>query len=236
MVTRGDISLDVEDFRGPLDWPSVEDLTMDMLQSSVHLPLVPQTVLWPDGNPYPVENAELERRGPEVVRVLNIVVPESRILASRERCPFLVHMEVAATNLEASDARLYAAGVQNLGTTVEEALGMGAAAGAASAASRRHSVAPPSYEIPETLLRNQGRLAVAEGQDAEVSHSSPGRLPPRGGWQADEVFAGDGYVYNNVYDTLLQQEYEELHMQMHSEQPPQGLQDRVAYVTTDSER
>lgn len=41
MVTRGDVSLDVEDNRGPLDWPHVSDVTTDMLRYSVHLPLEP---------------------------------------------------------------------------------------------------------------------------------------------------------------------------------------------------
>jgi hypothetical protein len=228
MVTRGDISLDVEDFRGPFDWPNVEDLTMDMLQSSVHFPLVPQTVIWPDGIHRPLGASGQEQNGVEVVRVLNIVVSESRILASRERCPFLVHMEVADTNLEASDARLYASGVQNLGATVEEALSMNTAAGSAAAASRRHYPVPPSYEIPETLLRNQRTLAVATNNNVEASHSPPGSLPPRGGWQADEVFTGGGYV-SNPYETVLQHQYEALHLQMHPH-PQHGVHNQVAYV------
>ena len=44
------------------------------------------------------------------MRVLNIVASESRILASRERCPFLVQVELAETGLEGSDARLDAGG------------------------------------------------------------------------------------------------------------------------------
>jgi hypothetical protein len=42
MVTRGDVSLDVEDNRGPDDWPHISDLSKDMLQYSVHLPLHPK--------------------------------------------------------------------------------------------------------------------------------------------------------------------------------------------------
>ena len=56
--------------------------------------------------------------GGGVVQVLNIVVPEARLLSSRERCPFLVRLEVADTGLEGSDARLYAAGAPRLGVTV----------------------------------------------------------------------------------------------------------------------
>lgn len=226
MVSRGDISLDVEDFRGPFDWPNVEDLTLDMIHSSVHFPLAPQTGAWPDGQLRASPASSSVRPGVEVVRVLNIVVPEARTLASRERCPFLVHMEVADTNLEASDARLYASGVQNLGSTVEEALGMSAAAGSA-AASRRHSSMPPSYEIPAELLHNLPSRSV---KSSETDH--PERLPPRGGWQADEMFAGEGYMDQNPYDTVRQHEYEELHLHMHS-QPLQGYPNLPAFVNSE---
>jgi len=36
MVTRGDVSLDVEDNRGPYDWPQLTEITADLLQFSVH--------------------------------------------------------------------------------------------------------------------------------------------------------------------------------------------------------
>jgi hypothetical protein len=42
MVTRGDVSLDVEDHRGPDDWPQITDITTEMLRYSVHLPLDPK--------------------------------------------------------------------------------------------------------------------------------------------------------------------------------------------------
>ena len=42
MVTRGDVSLDVEDNRGPNDWPQISDISQDMLRYSVHLPLEPK--------------------------------------------------------------------------------------------------------------------------------------------------------------------------------------------------
>lgn len=41
MVTRGEVSLDVEDNLGPYDWPQVKELTSDMLKYSVHFPLIP---------------------------------------------------------------------------------------------------------------------------------------------------------------------------------------------------
>jgi hypothetical protein len=45
MVTRGDVSLDVEDHRGPDDWPVITDVTADMLRYSVHLPVDPKVIL-----------------------------------------------------------------------------------------------------------------------------------------------------------------------------------------------
>lgn len=45
MVTQGDVSLDVEDNRGPDDWPQIYDISKEMLQHSVHLPLDPRVCL-----------------------------------------------------------------------------------------------------------------------------------------------------------------------------------------------
>ena len=42
MVTRGDVSLDVEDHRGPDDWPMTTDITSDMLMYFLHLPVDPK--------------------------------------------------------------------------------------------------------------------------------------------------------------------------------------------------
>jgi hypothetical protein len=42
MVTRGDVSLDVEDNRGPNDWPQLSDVSADVLKYSVHFPLEPK--------------------------------------------------------------------------------------------------------------------------------------------------------------------------------------------------
>ena len=36
MVTRGDVSLDVEDNRSPMDWPQISDVSIDMLKFSIH--------------------------------------------------------------------------------------------------------------------------------------------------------------------------------------------------------
>ena len=64
------------------------------------------------------------------MRVLNIVSCESRILASRERCPFLVQLEVAETGLEGSDARLYAGGGVDSGKSAMGNGGVGDSGGA----------------------------------------------------------------------------------------------------------
>lgn len=42
MLTRGDVSLDVEDNRGPNDWPQISDMTADVIKYSVHFPLIPK--------------------------------------------------------------------------------------------------------------------------------------------------------------------------------------------------
>lgn len=44
MITRGDVSLDVEDNRGPDDWPLLSDIATDFLRYSVHLPLDPKVI------------------------------------------------------------------------------------------------------------------------------------------------------------------------------------------------
>ena len=64
MVTGGDVSMDVEDQLGPYDWPTIGDVTADMLMHSVHLPLEPKVrlvvfnryffvfILFSDSNPH----------------------------------------------------------------------------------------------------------------------------------------------------------------------------------------
>jgi phosphatidylinositol 4-kinase len=202
MVTRADVSLDVEDYRSPYDWPLLEDMSVDMLQYSVYFPLVPQSGAWPDGTEKSIHTAgksENSARTLKAVRCLNIVVPETRILASRERCPYLVQMEVADTNLESGDARIYASGAVGLGSTMEEALGMTAAAASAAATRRQNFVIPP-----------------------ELLH--------RGGWQQhgapSYIDRGDGvgmyadHFETDPYDSFRQHDYEQLHQLMHSQPTP----------------
>jgi hypothetical protein len=45
MITRGDVSLDVEDKLGPDDWPLLSDIATDFLRHSVHLPLDPKVII-----------------------------------------------------------------------------------------------------------------------------------------------------------------------------------------------
>jgi hypothetical protein len=42
MITRGDVSLDVEDNRGANDWPQISDMNADVIKYSVHFPLIPK--------------------------------------------------------------------------------------------------------------------------------------------------------------------------------------------------
>jgi phosphatidylinositol 4-kinase len=204
MATRGDVSIDVEDNRGVSDWPQINDMATEMVKFSVHFPLVPQKGDWPSGGNVPLPNGEGQTPATiQVARALNIVVPECRILASRERCPFLIHLELADTGLEGSDARLYASGVNGLGSTVEEALNMGN--GKPVSGSLNREKVPSSYEIPPELL-DRPQLRVRDNDDLNV------RSFPRG---------GSGIFYDS-YEDVRQHEYEQLHEQMQAS--PQPLQ------------
>lgn len=200
MVTRGEISLDVDDHRGPHDWPTIRDLQTDVLKYSLHFPLVPQTGSWPTGRELILRTAPADPDvTPRVVRVLNIVSSESRLLSSRERCPYLVHLEVADTNMEGSDARLYATGARDVGSTVEEALSLLARDGGNG----------QNYQIPHELLQSKSTTFRNQGAAAPSMHT-------RGGWQAEQSFPESAYynMYNTPYDDVRQQELEQLHNQM----------------------
>jgi hypothetical protein len=224
MVSKGDISLDVEDNRGAQDWPQITDVAVEHLKYSVHLPLVPQTGKWPSG----LEDISTGPPTPEVVRVLNIYVPESRLLSSRERCPFLVHLEVADTGLEGHDARLYASGVSGLGSTVEEVLSMNAHVASTTPDSRRKQesldLQHMAYSIPPELLEEYRTLSRPDLASSVAMETDVGRREefPRGGYQADSQYYHDqddtGYVHMNPYDALRQQQFEQLHLHMQSQQ------------------
>lgn len=197
----------------------VQDLTLDLTSLQQHL-------RWPGG-----DDSATEVTDGGVVRVLNVVVDECRILSSRERCPFLIHVEVADTGLRGNDGRLYASGAHGLGATVEEALAMSAGAACANPAGRRHSYekryAP--YHIPpellETPLAPREKVVVAdttsqavEGEDSDPA--SDNHSLPRGGWQSDEAMyypASSDDMYHNPYDVMRQNELEQLHQQMYAE-------------------
>lgn len=231
MVTRGDVSLDVEDNRGPYDWPQLSELSADVLQYSVHLPLEPkQNSRWPGGSPSQSETVA----DAGVVRVLNIVVDEARILSSRERCPFLVHVEVAETGLRGSDSRLYATGAPGLGATVGEALAM-----TASQIGDRESNGR-TYEIPNELLdsTNLPRSEIAHAKDsADVRLADGNTGEPnatgteyiRGGYQQGDENAyyahnPDDVWNSNAWEDVRQGEYEQLHQQMYVQREAQQQQ------------
>ena len=132
MYTKGRRSLDEEDGLGPDDFPQVSDILPTMITHSVHLPLVPKIPSWQgrvDESINIVTDAikdkkSFARKEDSVVRVLNIVTSECRLLASRDRCPFLVLLEVADTYKDRNDANLYSHGGSK-GLTLSESLGMG---------------------------------------------------------------------------------------------------------------
>ena len=145
------------------------------------------------------------------MQVLNIVVPEARILASRERCPYLVRMEVVETGLEGSDARLYAAGAPKLGVTVEEALKSRASSDAVDEGGECNIPLELLPEKSTEFAANSGRGRT----DADTF--------PRGG-STDET----DFMHGNPYEAFREGEYEQLHHHMHSTQvAPIPQQDQV---------
>lgn len=243
MASKGDISLDVEDFQDVHGWPHLTDLTTEDIQYSVHLPLTPQSGIWPSGD----EAFPSKRKGSTtsngVMRVLNIVVPESRLLASRERCPFLIHVEVVDSGIEGHDARLYAAGRSALGSTVEEAIGINRMPSNGEMSTRHvNTNSQMGYKIPPELLEDQSYLSQrnsyldeqADNQNV-VMETNVGSTKtfPRGGWQHDDYFPdhmAGGYFEASVFEEMRQQQYEQLHHQMQQQpahQPPHSYRPRL---------
>ena len=167
-----------------------------------------QNNCWPSGAVTPDTNNE------GAVRLLNIVVEESRVLASRERCPYLVRVEVADTNLRGSDSRLYASGAPNMGATMEEAMAMNAKDNDSG-----------DYQIPSELFAPGSDDPEETPQTITINNKDlieekPKQMP-RGGWQEhDEYYyshqPNDVYA-TNPYDAVRETEYEELHQQMYNE-------------------
>ena len=161
---------------------------------------------WPSGT---LDDSEGEPQG-GVMQILNIVVPESVILASRERCPYLVRLEVVETGLDGSDARLYAAGAPRIGLTVEEALNIASTTGGAENI-RREGHQP--CEIPPELV-DDGLDYPTESFNKTLP-SGP-RVPPRGGWQIEAGSAD--FIDAENYETVREHEYEQLHQHMQNVQ------------------
>lgn len=172
------------------------------------------------------------------MRVLNIVEDECRILSSRERCPYLVRLEVAETGLNGNDSRLYASGAPGLGATVGEALSMSAFPGGMPGRSGK-----PTFQIPSELLSSPAVVSQQKSiqdtttfdskaaTDGKSSQSRGGSL--RGGSQNDESVYYSHQpedVYNTgTYDQVRQNEYERLHQRMYTDfemaqHPPRELE------------
>jgi hypothetical protein len=121
-----------------------------------------------------------------------------------------VHLELADSGLEGSDARLYASGVSGLGSTVEEALNMGSGRGLTTKDGPREQLQSgnefSSYEIPPELLDSSRSLIHTVGEHERSLQSFP-----RGGSD----------IFYDPYDAVRQQEYEQLHQQMQAPELPQ---------------
>lgn len=175
--------------------------------------------------------------------MLNIIVPESRLLASRERCPYLIHVEVADTALDGSDARLYASGANGLGTTIEEALGMGPTSIERKQGKYSSEVQCPAYEIPPELLSEPSIASSSSSSEQSLDDGSSTNsmslqtgapqdeydsgisIPvARGGWQGDDggAFYPEPTTFeqpSTPYEDLVrQEEYEQLHQQIQVQQ------------------
>lgn len=176
---------------------------------------------WPGGAP----SSCIHNEG--AVRILNIVVEESRVLASRERCPYLVRVEVADTNVRGNDSRLYASGAPGLGATMEEALAMNAKA-TSNAVTTKHNMQEDkygNYHIPSELFaptsRNSKKPQSVTIEKKDLLVDAKPKQMPRGGWQADEtVFysrSPEDVYATNPYDAVRENEFEQLHHQLYTE-------------------
>jgi len=171
--------------------------------------------LWPGGAQTTGSNNE------GAVRILNIVVEESRVLASRERCPYLVRVEVVDTNLRGKDSRLYASGAPGIGATMEEALAMSSKVSTV-AKTKTQKDDYGDYHIPSELLAptsHKPQSVTIKANDIAVD-VEPKSLP-RGGWQENEsafyAHSPDDVYTTNPYDAVRENEFEQLHHQMYNE-------------------
>ena len=234
MYTKGRRALDEEDGLGPDDFPQVSDMHPTMIAHSVHLPLVPKIVCWQDGQCHPekfdVDISSLQESNPNetrtVVRVLNIVTSECRLLASRDRCPFLVLLEVADTNMEGDDARLYGNG-ESKGLTLSESIGLGL--GHDTFQRSHFGIKFSPFTVPRDLLSHNFEKIFSMSQTFEstnnnipvlneiVSPAHDNIFVMRGGWQ-DDGFYFQGNGYNPEYDFIYQNQYSVHHQQQQQQQ------------------
>ena len=237
MYTKGRRSLDENDGLGPDSFPQLSDISPDMVKHSVHLPLDPKVPCW-QGSSY--NNLDIFSKGVNespnkikqgLVRVLNIVTSECALLASRDRCPFLVILEVTDAGIEGNDARLYKDPTAQ-GLTLTESVAL-----CLNQKSFQRSVNSENFRpffLPVELLSSRVRQLLLKSSDVLstiydnvefskdiVSHDSISFL--RGGWQGDGFYyAGDGY--NPEYDLLYRNKQHDMHQKHQQLQPPSQLQ------------
>lgn len=239
MLSKGDISLDVEDQQNPCGWPQLQDLLLQYptrssvnlnaaAEYSIHLPLVPQAQHWPNG----VDDVKTsDAPDEEAFRVLNIVVSESRLLSSRERCPYLVHVEVLETGLEADDVRLYSARSDAV-ASYEEAEGKAPNTKSTDATAYTKAIRGEGRQPGETSYASTPELFEESLMMQRVRHdmdkSHPRSLPrgtfPRGGSRQESIETYmdpfGGHYPDTSWSNLRQQELEALHQMMQDQPPP----------------
>lgn len=227
MVTRGTMSLEVEDNLRSDDWPRIDDMSLDVIDHSIHLPLIPQTKVWPNGQDDMDLNGDASTH--QVVRVLNIVASESRLLSSRERCPFVVHVEVADSGLEGTDARLYTVGATGLGATMEEALASTEARLADEDATETKSTMP-RYSIPRELVADDEN----ENNDSAMSPAHSRAFVSRGGSSLPSYNGYGGRFYDPL-GTVSARQVEPFQNQLYQEQRVGDIQESFPRVTVGKE-
>ncbi|KAL7509426.1 hypothetical protein ACHAXN_009073 [Cyclotella atomus] len=244
MISRGKISVDVESdltmngydnhYTNQQQYPShhhhyqwtEENIRQDMIQYSVHFPMEPQSVRWPggwndDGGQSSAVLSDFERPQQRngVVRALRILPEQCRVLDSRERCPFLVRMEVAESGLEANDARLYAGDVTGVGLTVEESLGSQKRRSLSDAVEGGFAFCEIPPELMNTRIRQPKQhegLAPLSNESWDLHRSDESheeKAVPRGGYQGPEY---DNPVYGdyNTYEMVRDHHYQQLHQEI----------------------
>lgn len=146
------------------------------------------------------------------------------MLASRERCPYLVQLEVAETGIRGNDSRLYASGAPGLGATIGEALALSTSATSMAGVANHENLRPgngrTSYHIPSELLAptsSWDSVNIVQQEEDTQAHAQKMDLP-RGGWQADEAMyyanSPDDVFASNPYDMVREDQYQQLHEQM----------------------